>query len=477
MSVADKTVDINSLERGIFDICCEIGRAMFRAVLESYDADLQNNRDRQVYRHKGARKTVLKTKMGEVEYERTVYEVTDEEGHKGFVYLLDEALGLKGHGFFSELLSEEIVRACCASSYRDAAHEVSALTGQTVSHTSAWKVVQDVGERVGQQEQKAAQLAAKGQGEGKLERKLLFEEQDGIWLRLQGKSRKQYGSSREMKLAIAYDGAKKTGTKRYELTNKVACANFEAAQSFVKRKEGVIAQTYNIDEIEQRFLNGDGAPWIRQSVVDDTVHFQLDPFHRNKAIRMWVRNPDQQKEMMRLLYAKEIDILLEYIDALSNSVEDSTEGMAEGENLRKLLAYFTNNKDGLVPCHRRGLEVPKPQEGQMYRRMGAMESNVFSLVGNRMKNRRACWSIKGGDNLARLLCLRTTKRLTSTMQSLTSTVLPVKYAEEITKSYVALSAGKGYDGEHRISTSSLPSSPNHWLKDILSMRPLSDIFT
>lgn len=116
-------------------------------------------------------------------------------------------MGINGRGHFSELMPEEIVRACCASSYRDGAQEVSTLTGQAVSHTSAWTVVQRVGESVGQQERKAAQLAAKGEGAGKLERKLLFEEQDGIWRRLQG-------ASREMKLAIAYDGAKRTGKKR-----------------------------------------------------------------------------------------------------------------------------------------------------------------------------------------------------------------------------------------------------------------------
>lgn len=33
-----------------------------------------------------------------------------------------------------------------------------------------------------------------------------------------------------------------------------------------------------------------------------------------------------------------------------------------------------------------------------------MESNVFTLIGNRMKGRRACWSIDGGNNLAALLC-------------------------------------------------------------------------
>ena len=33
-----------------------------------------------------------------------------------------------------------------------------------------------------------------------------------------------------------------------------------------------------------------------------------------------------------------------------------------------------------------------------------MESNVFTIIGNRMKVRRACWSINGANNLAALLC-------------------------------------------------------------------------
>jgi hypothetical protein len=284
-----------------------------------------------------------------------------------------------------------------------------------------------------------------------------------------------YGPSREMKVAIAYDGAKQTGKKRYELTNKVACASFESTQSFVKRKEGVIAQTYNVDEIELRFLNGDGASWIRQSVLDDNVHFQLDPFHRNKAIRMWVRNPQQQKTMMKLLYEKKIDELLEYIEALTNSVGNSEEGVAEGENLKSLLTYFTNNRDALVPCYRRGLPVPDAPEGHVYRKMGAMESNIFSILGRRMKRRRTCWSIKGGNNMARLLCLRSTKKLTGTLESLAPFVLPEKYSEEVSytlsSSKVAKSVGKGYSGFHQAS---IPPQ-YHWMRVLFAERYLSDL--
>lgn len=470
MSIPEKAVKLNELERKIYNDCCAAGREAFKAVLEAYDSELRRSRDFKAYRHKGTRKTVMKTVMGEVEFRRAVYETRDSEGRKGFVYLLDEALGRTGSGFFSGLLSEEIVRSVCESTYRGGARAVSEMTGQSISHTAAWKVVQQVGAGVDALEQRAAAQAVKQEGIGKLETKVLFEEQDGIWLKLQGKDRKRYGASREMKLAIAYDGAKKTGKKRYELTNKVACANFEGAGKFQRRKEGVIAGTYNVDEIQIRLLNGDGAAWIKGAVTDENVHFQLDPFHRNKAVRSFVRDEEMRAEMMELLYAKKIDALLAYVEACSNSVEDED----ERQNLLSLLTYFTANKEGLVPCHRRGLNLPESPDGKEYRRMGTMESNIFTILGNRMKGRRACWSVKGGNNLARLLCLKSTGFLSDTLQNLTGRALPEKYAEEVTVKMTSTNApkwdGKGYEP---CRAGAFPAvSDWKWLREITRTSPL-----
>ena len=478
MSIPESGVKFNDLEYEIKKQCDALGCELLKSALEAYDAELARSRDRAVYRHKGSRKSVIKTLMGEVEYERAVYEFYDESGARGYIYLLDEAIGKSGSGFMSGLLSEKIVQASCESSYREAAREVSELTGQTVSHTAAWRVVQELGERIDAQEQGAAALASENCGRGKIESKVLFEEQDGIWLKLQGKSRKKYGASHEMKLAIAYDGTKKVGKKRYELTNKVACANFEYAGKFIKRKEGAIAGTYNADEIEIRLLNGDGAAWIKQSITDETVHFQLDPFHRNKAIRTWVKDPEKRQGIYDVLYSKDIDLLLVYIEALSNSVDDSEEGQEERENLLSLLTYFTNNKDGLVPCHRRGLDLPEPPEGKKYRRMGTMESNVFTILGNRMKGRRACWSVDGGNNLARLLCLKATKKLHETLQSLTTAYLPERYAEELftgfTSSKVAKSVGKGYNSFQKAAA--FPPTPDFkWMRSITGMQSFCEM--
>ena len=185
--------------------------------------------------------------------------------------------------------------------------------------------MQALGRRVDAHEKAAAILAVKSEGNGTQEAEVLFEEQDGIWLHLQGKSRKQYGNSNEMKVAIAYDGARRISKNRYELTGKVACANFEPVSKFICRKEGKIAEIYCVDEIKTRILNGDGAQWIKQSINDETVVFQLDAFHRNKAIRQYVRNPEMQKKIFKLLYAKRIDDMLDFIETLSNSVENEDE--------------------------------------------------------------------------------------------------------------------------------------------------------
>ena len=471
MILPENEFDFKGLEKEIFAYCCQQGREIFKAILEKWDTELMLHRDRNVFRHKGFKWTVCKTIMGEVGYRRIVYETKDAEGEKCFVYLLDEALGLDNIGFISDLLSEQIVQACCGSTYREAARAISELTGQAISHTAAWNVVQEVGKKVDVQEQQAAKQVAKNQGTGTLETKVLFEEQDGIMISLQGKSRQENGSRKEMKLAIAYNGAEKTGKDRYKLTNKVACASFEGIEDFFKRKEGVIGSVYNTDEIVSRILGGDGAKWVLRSQTDETVYFQLDTFHRNQAVLQHVPNPDVRKDLMKLLYDKDIDLLLTAIKGFAEASQD----IKERDHYLKLLKYFENNKDGLVPYHRRGLELPEPPEGTIYRYLGTAESNIFTIIGNRMKGRRACWSINGGENIARLLCLKFTNRLSDTLQKLTSFALPERYAEEVpvqlSAAKVPWSEGKGYDGFKQMS---IPSSMP-WMKNIAAMRPFSEL--
>ena len=467
MSIDVQALGIRTLEKEIYQYCCSLGRELLKSILNQIDDKLMLERDRNKYRHKGRRGTVLKTIMGEVEYERALYRHKDENGVESYVYLLDRELGFETVGFISDMLAEKIAQASCELSYRKTAQAISELTGQSISHTGAWNVVQALGSKLDEHEQEAAQRAKKNEGTGTVETKLLFEEQDGVYLTLQGKDREKQGKSAEMKIGIAYTGAQKTGKDRYNLTGKVACAGFEGIDKFYWRKEGVIADTYNVDEIELRVLNADGAGWAKRSIADDTI-YQLDTYHRNKAVLQHVSDANARKIILGLLYSKQIELLLDVLEAYSNSTEDEK----ERDNFLQLRKYFQNNKDGLISYKRRGISLPPPPDGVEYRGCGAMESNVFSIIGHRMKRRRANWSIRGGNNLAKLLTLKATGKLSEALSNIASVVLPERYAEEVktvlSSAKVPESAGKGWDG---FAKAAIPSSMP-WLKEIAALRPI-----
>ncbi len=82
---------------------------------------------------------MLKTVLGEVEYSRRVYETEEEAGQNLHVYLLDEAVGIDTPGQISPMLSELIATAACESTYRETARQNNELTGQTISHQTAWR--------------------------------------------------------------------------------------------------------------------------------------------------------------------------------------------------------------------------------------------------------------------------------------------------------------------------------------------------
>jgi len=141
MDTTENVMVFKDIERVVQENCNNLGRKVLKAVLEDWDANLGRNRDKKMYRHKGKKKTIIKTTIGEIEYERVVYEVWVESVKTGHVFLLDEVMENNGSGYFSELLVEQIIQACNEGSYRKAARAVSEATGQPISHTAIWNVM------------------------------------------------------------------------------------------------------------------------------------------------------------------------------------------------------------------------------------------------------------------------------------------------------------------------------------------------
>ena len=257
--------------------------------------------------------------------------------------------------------------------------------------------------------------------------------------------------------------------QRRTLDNKVAYAAFEDAAEFKKNKEGVLASRFNVDEIELRVINGDGAQWIQKRSDVDCISV-LDKFHRNKKITECVQNKEQAKLIRKLLYEGKIQDVMDCLEALVNSAEDPI----EKAKLKELYSYYKNNQDALPDYYSRGIEIPPTREPGVvhHARLGSMEGNVFTLAGNRMKGRRFVWSINGANNLAAILCAYHT----TGMQSIFGIpqALPIEHEQTAIRSLSVAKTqkkvGHGYQVEH---AASLPNIP--WLKQITACKPLCEI--
>ena len=403
----EKFVDITELEKLVYQAVLALGRNIMSRCIEQADSILAEQRDKGLLRDKGYRATTLKTVMGEVTYRRHVYLVAGDAGRSTTLYLLDKSMGLDTVGLFSDTVCMMAVEAACAVSYRTAATTLNDLTGLDISHESVWRIVQNAGSWEQTRVDGLAEAARAECGAGTYETPVLYEEMDGVYLALQGKDRKEHGPSKEMKVAIAYSGVYEDASGRRTLANKVSYASFEQAKDFRSHAEGVVADFYAVEQVKRRVFSSDGGLWLQRNMVPGCT-YQLDQFHRNKAIRTYLSDPDLQVLVLKLLKKKRVQTALDVIEASINSTEDA----GEQEKRRTLLTYFTNNKNALIPyLERGGRKCPQPNEGQQAARCGSMESNIFTIIGNRMKHNRTCWSVAGANNLAALLALHHTGQL------------------------------------------------------------------
>lgn len=425
--VNENGVTFKTIEKEIYRLVCEVGRELTKEILERYDESLHETRNKAELRDKGCRRSTIKTVYGEVSYDRHVYQTRDEYGINHCVYLLDENLNLNKVGLISENYVELLISSITEMSYRNCAEKVSETTGLPISHTGVWNVIQALGEKLENDEKKLVETSKHDRVRGAKEVPVLFEEADGVWLNLQGKDReKRHIPKAEMKAAIAYDGWKDEGSGRYSLDGKVVTAGFDKAADFQKIREAMIATEYNLDEVQIRFLNGDGASWIKKTQDKETI-FQLDPFHRNKSIRENLSHKKAIRDVMDMIEHEQIEEMFDYLTAYKDSLSDDV----EIEKAETLLSYFTSNKEGLLPYQKRGIEIPKSPEGLVYKNMGTMENHIWSIIARRMKHNHTSWSISGGNHLAKILAKKCSGKLYEVTEQLRIPVFEEEKLEEI----------------------------------------------
>lgn len=450
-----------------------IGCQIVSKYLEEKDREIFEERDRERYRDKGKRHRHIQTLMGYVEYDRHRYVDRSEDAEKKLVYLLDEEMGLLSHETVCDELGREMINGACVDSYRIASKRLREISGMSLAHQQVWHYVQRAGNMALNNVSKMQKLEKSGESRGEISSKLLYFENDGIWLSLQGQSRKENNGlrSKEMKVGVAYDGVRyhisKTGKKRRILDEKVAIATFDGAKEFERKKRAVVADHYDMTAVDLIIKNGDGAGWIQKKEPEIETILVLDEFHRNKKLRECVDEADAIKAIQSLLYANETDAALDTIESMILSLGDESDSRDKKEKLTELYNFYADNRTALASPYARGIEIPKTREPGVihHARLGSMESNIYTIIGKRMKDNRCSWSIKGANNLAYLLCLYHTDRLDEVFKTVPD---PTPFEEDIfdkaplSVKQATATIGKGYEYPYTASIDPRET----WLKDI-----------
>lgn len=381
--VNEKLVSFKELEKKIYSYVCELAREITQQMLESYDEELAKSRDKKVYRGKGKRKTSIKTIYGEVEYSRNVYRTETEDGQVAHIFLLDQAMHMDKIGLISTNLAEKIALTVTESPYRVTAEQISSTCGQSISAGGVWNMMQRLGERIDEEKEKQ---------------------------------------------------------NRSTLVNKTMLAGMEKSNDFHAKREACIRKKYAADEIGQRIMNGDGGSWIKEPYDPDTI-FQLDRYHIYQEILRKISNKDAQKEIRRLFDEEKMDEMLEYIQIYATSVASQDENDKSSKKAMELYQYL-NNKDGLLPYDKRGINIPAPEKGILYKGMGIQETQNCTVITLRMKHRRMRWSVNGANNLAKALYRKENRELVETIDRYTDGLVFTMQMQEIIETLSAAKAPK-----------------------------------
>lgn len=440
--VNEELISFKELEKKIYSYVCELAREITQQMLESYDEELAKSRDKKAFRGKGKRSTSIKTVYGEVEYARNVYRTKTEDGQVSHVFLLDQAMHMEKIGLISTNLAEKIALTVTESPYRVTAEQISSTCGQSISAGGVWNMMQRLGDRIDEEEAYAVKQMDAAQTEGKKVIPVLFEEMDGIWLHIQDDHHKK-GKKQEMKVFTMYEGwdEEMEKQKRSTLVGKTMLAGMENSNDFHAKREACIRKKYAADEIEQRILNGDGGSWIKEPYDPDAI-FQLDRYHIYQEILRKISHKEAQKEIRRLFDEEKIDEMLEFIQIYATSVASPDEKDKSSKKAKELYQYLNNNKEGLLAYDKRGIKIPTPQKGILYKGMGIQETQNCTVITLRMKHRRMRWSVNGANNLAKALYRKENKELVETIDRYTDGLVFTMQMQEIIETLSAAKAPK-----------------------------------
>lgn len=327
------------------------------------------------------------TYLGNITYKKTVYVDRNNKTR----YLLDEYVGIKPNERMMDDAREGIIEEVVESSYRKSGLRASILDSvhkQTVKNlVMKLEIPKEIIENSNKKEVEA-----------------LYIEADEDHVALQDKFKKKDKGERNTiidKLVYCFEGKELEApkSKRKRLINPYYFAGVyrgnKGNQKLWEEVYDYIDKTYDIDKIKKIYISGDGASWIKEGVqYFKNAIFVMDEFHIMKYAKMATSVlKDSQSDGIAEIYRVLRKNDRTSIDTIFRQIYSICKTDSEKENIDSCYKYFINNFDSICLRMRKNEEI-----------LGcSAEGHVSHILSNRLSSRPMGWSIKGCDNISKLI--------------------------------------------------------------------------
>jgi len=340
---------------------------MTKAYFESLDRAIAQDRGRLkrglVIERKDDERTIY-TQLGTLRFKRTYYR---DRKNKGYLYLLDQAVGLEAYSRVSSAMAVELVNHASQSSYGESAQHIS--NGEISRQT----VMEHV--------RRTKRLETEPVKE-KRKVKILHVEADEDHVPMQD------GTNTIVPLISIHEGIERNGRRgRCKNIHHISRYGIKAEDLWRKAAEWIY-NTYDTEEIERIYLHGDGASWIKSGLDElPKARMVLDRYHLNKAVLEATGGySDYRKEMFKVL--RNCDKKA-FKDTVKRMLNEATETKKQ-DRIKQFRTYILNNWDGVAVY------------GEENCTGSCTEGHVSHVLSSRLSSRPMGWSRQGLKSMAEL---------------------------------------------------------------------------
>jgi len=276
--------DVREWEGEIYNWACSFAQELAKAVLEGVDEQLMKEKD-QSLKVECLKEHRVKTVFGDVRIRRRLYRDSNGEAR----FLLDEKMGLDKGCHVSPKVKEMAVFTSSYFPFLGSENLLRAILPSGISHTTIHRLVGKLTDPyIRAEEREIEEVFDRGvipESEGRIV-PYLFVEADGTSIALQ----REKARRAEVKVGIAYEGWEEVSKNRYKVKDKTVYTGIMGSDRFWEGFSLALAKKYDLSQIGNAIVGGDGAPWVKEGAKLLGGIYQLDKFHLKRALHRGLAN-------------------------------------------------------------------------------------------------------------------------------------------------------------------------------------------